>query len=78
MKPNEEIQYIPIESPWNIGKIKKGGDYSWSSLIDLYSDLYDEYEHLKEELENLKQDLEDNYKPIFASEMYDIDDKDFI
>lgn len=78
MKPNEEIQYITIKSSWNIGKIKKGEYYSWSSLIDLYSDLYDEYEHLKEELEDLKQDLEDNYKPISASEMYDIDDEDFM
>lgn len=78
MKPNEEIQYIPIESQWNIGKIKKGEDYSWSSLIDLYSDLYDEYEHIKEELEDLKRDLEDNYRPIPVSEQVGISDEDFI
>ena len=78
MKRNEEVQYIPIESEWNIGEIKKGHDYSWSSLIDLYSDLYYEYERLQEEFEDFKQEVEDNYKPISKAEMYGVTDKDFI
>ncbi len=78
MKANEEIQYIPIESEWNIGEIKKGQDYSWSALIDLYSDLYSNYLNLQEELEDLKQDLEDNYRPIPVSEQVGISDRDFI
>lgn len=78
MKPNEEIQYVEIESQWDIGKIKKGQDYSWSALIDLYSDLVDEYKALQEELKNMKRDLEDNYRPIPFAEQVGINDKDFI
>lgn len=78
MKPNEEIQDIKIESQWEIGEIKSGGDYSWMDLVDLYSDLVIEYENLQEELEDIKRDLEDNYKPISHAEMYDIEDRDFI
>ena len=78
MKPNEEIQYIGIESQLDIGQIKKGQDYSWSALIDLYSDLVDEYEHLQGELEDLKQDLKDNYRPIPIAEQVGISDRDFI
>lgn len=47
-------------------------------LLDVVDDLITEYENLEEKYKNLEQDLEDNYKPISASEMYDIDDKDFI
>lgn len=47
-------------------------------LLDVVDDLITEYEKLEEKYQNLEQDLEDNYKPISASEMYDIDDKDFI
>lgn len=47
-------------------------------LLDVVDDLITEYENLEEKYQNLEQDLEDNYKPISASEMYDIDDKDFI
>lgn len=78
MKPNEEIQYVEIESQWDIGKIKKGQDYSWSALIDLYSDLFDEYKALQEKLENMKRDLEDNYRLIPFAEQVGINDKDFI
>lgn len=78
MKPSEEVQYIEIESEWDIGEIKRGQSYSWSTLIDLYSDLYGDYLSLQEELEHLKQDIEDNYKPIPISEQIGIDDKDFI
>ena len=78
MKKNEEVQYIPIESEWNIGEIKKGQDYSWSDLIDLYSDLYDEYENLKDEYDHFKQEVEDNYRPIPVSEQYGISDRDFM
>ncbi len=78
MKPNEEIQYIPIESQWNIREIKKGVDYSWSDLIDLYTDLSDSYDVLEKEFEKFKQNVEDNYREITPSEMYDISDKDFM
>lgn len=78
MNRNTEIQDIEIEIEWNIGEIKKGQSYSWSTLIDLYSDLYSDYLSLQEELEHLKQDIEDNYKPIPISEQVGIDDKDFI
>lgn len=78
MKPNEEIQYIEIESQWDIGEIKKGQDYSWSALIDLYSDLYSEYERLQEEFDDFKQNVEDNYKPISMSEQVGVSDKDFV
>ena len=78
MKPNEEIQYIEIESQWDIGEIKKGQDYSWSELIDLYSDLYSEYERLQEEFDDFKQNVEDNYKPISMSEQVGVSDKDFV
>lgn len=78
MNRNIEIQDIEIESEWDIGEIKKGKKYSWSTLIDLYSDLYGDYLSLQEELEHLKQDIEDNYKPISISEQVGIDDKDFI
>ena len=47
-------------------------------LLDVVEDLLTEYENLEEKYKNLEQDLEDNYKPISANEMYDIDDKDFI
>lgn len=47
-------------------------------LLDVVDDLITEYVNLEEKYQNLEQDLEDNYKPISASEMYDIDDKDFI
>lgn len=78
MKRNEEVQYISIESEWDIGEIKKGQDYSWSDLIDLYSDLYDEYENLKDEYDHFKQEVEDNYRPIPVSEQYGISDRDFM
>lgn len=78
MKPNEEIQYVEIESQWDIGKIKKGQDYSWSAVIDLYSDLFDEYKALQEELKNMKRDLEDNYRRIPFAEQVGINDNDFI
>lgn len=78
MKPNEEIQYIPIESQWDIRAIKKGEDYSWSDLIDLYTDLADSYDVLENEFENFKQNVEDNYVEITSSEMYGISDKDFM
>ena len=68
MKSNKEIQHIEIESQWDIGEIKKGHDYSWSALIDLYSDLLNEYETLKDEYDNFKQEVEENYKPIPISE----------
>ena len=78
MQPNEEIQYIEIESQWAIGETKKGQDYSWSELIDLYSDLYSEYERLQEEFDDFKQNVEDNYKPISMSEQVGVSDKDFV
>lgn len=77
MKIGTEIEYIPIESNWNVGNIKKGVDYSWSDLFDLYDDLYSEYERLQEELEDLKRDLEENYRPISMSEQLGIDDRNF-
>lgn len=78
MKIGTEIQDIAIESNWNIGEIKRGTDYSWDDLINLYDNLYSDYESLKEELEGLRQDLEDNYRPIPVSEQVGISDRDFI
>lgn len=78
MKIGTEIENIPIESNWNVGKIKKGQDYTWQDLFDLYDDLYSEYESLQEELEDLEKDLEENYRPIPVSEQYGISDRDFM
>lgn len=72
MKPYKEICDIKIESIWNIGEIKKGQDYSWSDLIDLYDNLFSEYEYLKEEFEDFKQDVENNYKHIDVREDYEL------
>lgn len=58
---------------------EKVGDFiQEDSILGMLDDLLDEIDHLKEEKENLERDIEDNYKPISASEMYDIDDRDFI
>lgn len=78
MKPYKEICDIKIESIWNIGKIKKGQDYSWRDLIDLYDDLFSEYEHLEEEFEDFKQNVEENYKPISYEEQIGYNERDFI
>ena len=50
---------------------------SIDELLGLTEDLIGEVDSLEEQLEDLKQDLHDNYKPISASEMYDIDDRYF-
>ena len=48
------------------------------NFISIIYDLKNELEVAEEKYEDLKKDLEDNYKPISASEMYDISDRDFI
>lgn len=78
MKIGTEIDQIPIESNWNVGEIKKGQDYSWNDLFDLYDDLYSEYERLQEEFEDFKQNVEDNYKPISYAEQVGYNERDFI
>ena len=71
MKPDEEIQYIEIESQWDIGNvIKKGVSYSWAELIDIISDLDYEKEILKEEFEDYKEFIKDNYKQKTNEEIY--------
>ena len=71
MRPEEEIQYIEIESQWNIGNvIKKGVSYSWAELIDIISDLDYEKEMSQEEFEDYKQFVEDNYKQKTNEEIY--------
>lgn len=77
MKIGTEIDQIPIESNWNVGEIKKGQDYSWSDLFDLYDNLYSEYERIQEELEDLKRDLEDNYRPLSQAELIGYNERDF-
>lgn len=47
------------------------------SLVSMLEDLVGEIERLEEEKEDLERDMRDNYKPIPASEMYDIDDRYF-
>ena len=47
------------------------------SLVSMLEDLVGEIERLEEEKEDLERDMRDNYKPISASEMYDIDDRYF-
>lgn len=47
------------------------------SLVSMLEDLVGEVERLEEEKEDLERDMRDNYKPISASEMYDIDDRYF-
>lgn len=47
------------------------------SLVSMLEDLIGEVERLEEEKEDLERDMRDNYKPISASEMYDIDDRYF-
>ena len=71
MRPEEEIQYIEIESQWDIGNvIKKGVSYSWAELIDIISDLDYEKEILKEEFEDYKEFIKDNYKQKTNEEIY--------
>ncbi len=48
------------------------------SFMSLVEDLLLEISNLKEEKQDLENDIRDNYKPIPASEMYGISDKDFI
>lgn len=75
MKPDEEIQYIEIESQWDIGNvIKKGVSYSWAELIDIISDLDYEKEILQEESEDYKEFVKDNYKQKTNEEIYGIID----
>ena len=71
MRPEEEIQYIEIESQWDIGNvIKKGVSYSWAELIDIISDLDYEKEILQEEFEDYKEFVKDNYKQKTNEEIY--------
>ena len=71
MRPEEEIQYIEIESQWDIGNvIKKGVSYSWAELIDIISDLDYEKEILQEEFEDYKEFVKDNYKQKTDEEIY--------
>ena len=77
MKIGTEIEQIQIESNWDVGDIKKGLDYSWQDLFDLYDELYSEYERVQEELEDLRRDLEENYRPISISEELGISERDF-
>lgn len=50
---------------------------SIDEILGLIEDLIDEVEDWEEKYEDLERDLRDNYKPISASEMYDIDDRYF-
>lgn len=71
MRPEEEIQYIEIESQWDIGNvIKKGVSYSWAELIDIISDLDYGKEILQEEFEDYKEFVKDNYKQKTNEEIY--------
>lgn len=71
MRPEEEIQYIEIESQWDIGNvIKKGVSYSWAELIDIISDLDYEKEMSQEEFEDYKEFVKDNYKQKTNEEIY--------
>lgn len=47
------------------------------NVVSMLEDLVGEVERLEEEKEDLERDMRDNYKPISASEMYDIDDRYF-
>lgn len=48
-------------------------DLAWA-----LEDLYDDYEKLQEEYDDFKKDVEDNYRVLSPSEMYGIDDQDFL
>jgi len=48
------------------------------SIISMIEDLIGEIDRLEEEKQDIENYYKDNYKPISASEMYGISDRDFI
>lgn len=51
---------------------------SIDDIMYAFEDLDSEYEKLKEEYEDFKNEVEENWRPISPSEMYGIDDQDFL
>ena len=51
---------------------------SIDDILWAFEDLDSDYENLKEEYEDFKKDVEDNYRVLSPSEMYGIDDQDFL